>query len=200
MNTSLDGIGSTTRNRILDGALACAEVNGVRKTTMDDIARRSEVARATVYTYFSSKKAVISAVVFRELGRFLSHLEESIGEKDGIQAKLETGFIEAYTFLRDHRLANRLLEAEPEWLLPFLTQEAPGLQTAYIWADEQIERSAPGEFSPKARRAFAEMMVRVMHSLLLSPRSVISLDTPEQMRAFVSNWLTPWLATATRLS
>src|SRR4051812_50012998 len=45
-----------TTERILTGALSQFEDFGVRRTTMEDIARRTGVARVTVYRRFAAKE------------------------------------------------------------------------------------------------------------------------------------------------
>lgn len=44
------------RDRIIDAAYECFEQIGVRKTTLEEIARRADVSRPTVYKYFPSGK------------------------------------------------------------------------------------------------------------------------------------------------
>ena len=49
--------------RILAATLEQAELVGIRRTTMEDVARRSGVGRATLYRRFPTKAALIDAVV-----------------------------------------------------------------------------------------------------------------------------------------
>ncbi|MCQ7029827.1 TetR/AcrR family transcriptional regulator, partial [Escherichia coli] len=58
-------------DRILDGAMSQAEEFGLRRFTMDDVARRVGVSRVTVYRYFPKKDQLIEAILLRELRRFL---------------------------------------------------------------------------------------------------------------------------------
>ncbi len=48
--------GARTRRAIVDAALACFDANGLQATTVDDIADRAGIARATLYQYFESKE------------------------------------------------------------------------------------------------------------------------------------------------
>lgn len=56
--------GRSGRDRLLDAAERCLEVQGLAGTTMEDIARNAGVSRATVYRYFASREAVISGSSF----------------------------------------------------------------------------------------------------------------------------------------
>jgi AcrR family transcriptional regulator len=52
-----------TAERILAGALAQFEDFGVRRTTMEDVARRVGMSRVTIYRRFSNKDALVEAVL-----------------------------------------------------------------------------------------------------------------------------------------
>jgi AcrR family transcriptional regulator len=52
-----------TRAAILDGAGACVERHGVRRTTMAAIASSAGVAKATLYNHFRTKDDVFAALV-----------------------------------------------------------------------------------------------------------------------------------------
>jgi AcrR family transcriptional regulator len=55
---------TSTRVRIVDGALRCLARQGVAKSTVDDIARQAGLSRATVYrTFPRGKDDILAAVV-----------------------------------------------------------------------------------------------------------------------------------------
>src|SRR4051812_50116320 len=76
MQTQLTGASVTdpTAERIVSGALAQFEESGIRRTTMEDVARRAGVARVTVYRRFANKDRLVEAVVLREARRVFSAL------------------------------------------------------------------------------------------------------------------------------
>ncbi|BBX03662.1 putative transcriptional regulator, TetR [Mycolicibacterium moriokaense] len=67
--------GRSGRDRLLDAAERCLEVQGLAGTTMEDIARNAGVSRATVYRYFASREAVISGVIIRATEEYLRRME-----------------------------------------------------------------------------------------------------------------------------
>lgn len=69
--------------RILDAALGQFEDFGLRRSTMEDIAKRCGMSRITIYRRFPKKENLIEAVVLRELKSFLDCLERVGGEADG---------------------------------------------------------------------------------------------------------------------
>jgi len=64
-------LGSDPRRRIHDAALACFEEQGIRATSMDDVAGALGVSRPTVYYYFASKDDLILEVVARQVQQIL---------------------------------------------------------------------------------------------------------------------------------
>ena len=57
------GVVRRTRAAILDGAERCLERDGVRRTTMSDVAVEAGVAKATLYNHFHTKDDVLAALV-----------------------------------------------------------------------------------------------------------------------------------------
>jgi len=51
---------------------------GFSKTSMEDIARQSGLAKPTLYYYYSSKQAIFNEVVIDEASRFMDKVEESL--------------------------------------------------------------------------------------------------------------------------
>ncbi len=63
---------NATQIRILDAARHCVKTLGMRKTSINDIARQAGVTRPTVYSYFSNKDDVVKIALLYsgyELGR-----------------------------------------------------------------------------------------------------------------------------------
>ena len=110
--------------KILAAAVNQAEEFGLRRFTIDDVARRVGVSRVTIYRYFPRKDQLVEAVLMRELRKFLRDIDEAVAPYGTLEERLVEGFVLALTSLREHRLLNRLLRTEPELLLPHLTLRA----------------------------------------------------------------------------
>ncbi|MEV6432642.1 helix-turn-helix domain-containing protein [Nocardia sp. NPDC051463] len=61
--------------RILEAALIQFGKGGVKKTTIEDIARQADVDRVTVYRRISSRDDVVRAVMTREMESMLAELD-----------------------------------------------------------------------------------------------------------------------------
>ncbi|MDX6389820.1 MAG: hypothetical protein QOJ73_883, partial [Streptosporangiaceae bacterium] len=64
-----------TRARILDAAADLVAAQGASGLVMTALARRSGVARATLYNYFPDVEQVLEALVAAQVSQFLSDLE-----------------------------------------------------------------------------------------------------------------------------
>lgn len=64
-------LGADPHTRIHDAALTCFERQGIKATTMDDVANALGVSRPTVYYYFPSKDDLILEVVARQVDQLL---------------------------------------------------------------------------------------------------------------------------------
>ena len=62
--------GDEITTRVLDGAYEQFCRMGIRRSTMEDVARRAGVSRITVYRRFATKDALVEQVVRREFHRY----------------------------------------------------------------------------------------------------------------------------------
>lgn len=184
-----------TAGRILDGALEQAEDFGLRRFTIDDVARRVGLSRVTIYRYFPKKDRLLNALIMHELRRFLAKVDDVVAAQPTPEDKLTQGLTFCLVYLRGHRLLNRLLRTEPELILPHLTTKADDLVAAarswiagHIRSEIQAGRLAlPGEDVDNA----AELIVRTVISLVITPNTVLPVDEAEGRQRIVDLYLTP---------
>jgi TetR/AcrR family transcriptional regulator, cholesterol catabolism regulator len=79
-----------TRQRILESAFALFGERGVDGVTVEEIAERAEVARGTVFNYFSSKESLCCALGALMLDRVQEGIEQ--GETRGFTASEKIGW------------------------------------------------------------------------------------------------------------
>lgn len=110
--------------RILAATLKQAELVGMRRTTMEDVARRSGVGRATLYRRFPTKAALVDAVVLAEARRYLEGDAQAWAQGATFEDRMVNSTVFSVTFMREHALLKKLLRTEPETILPSLTVDA----------------------------------------------------------------------------
>jgi len=179
--------------RILDGALEQFRDGGLTRTTMDDVARRAELSRVTIYRRFQNKNALIEAVLLRECRRCLAALDDAVGELPHIEQRLVEGFVFALRYAREHPLVGGLLRVEPQVILPFMTVRAELALAAvrgFLAVRLRHARDA-GELAEVDIEPVAELMARIAASFLLSPYGCIPMRTDDDARAFAQRFLVP---------
>jgi AcrR family transcriptional regulator len=186
-----------TADKILSGALAQFEDFGIRRTTMEDVARRVGMSRVTIYRRFSNKDALIEAVLLRECARFFVALDAAVAELPTTDERLVEGFAFTLEFLRNHVLLGRLLATEPEALVSHLTLDAgPIVRTAREFLADRLGREvSEGRLEPLDVEVAGELLVRLVLSFLLTPESIVQLDGPQAARDFARRHLAPSLHT-----
>jgi AcrR family transcriptional regulator len=186
---------TNTRERILSAAIAQCEEVGLRRTTMEDVARRAGLARATLYRHFQSKDALVQAVIQAEAEKFFDVLDRALDDIVRGDERLVEGFALGLDYVRRHALLNKLLRAEPETLLPYLVGDSRLIGLATEALASRILDEQAGVKADDARAA-AELVVRLGLSLALSPDSALGADDGDGARRLARRHLVPGLGIA----
>jgi AcrR family transcriptional regulator len=138
----------TVRERILEAAYACVARYGLAKTTVEDVAREARLSRATVYrTFAGGKDQLVRDVIAWETGRFFGRLAEAVAGAPDFAALLEEALVFAHRAVEEHEVLQKILQTEPERLLPQLTIESQrvlGFIRAFLVPYLERERLRPG--------------------------------------------------------
>lgn len=168
MSTQPDAA-SHTHERILDATLAALSKHGLQRLSLEDVAREAGVSRQTVYRYFGSKDALITACILREEAGFIERVTAAAREHAELRPALEAAMVAMLTAAREHPLLDRLLETEPEALLPFLTTGAgPVLSAARPALSELLTRRLP-HLSEQTVHRLADLVTRLFISYAINP-------------------------------
>ena len=187
--------GDKTYEKILDAGLALFVEFGLRRTTMEDVATRAGIGRATAYRRFADKDQLIQVVILRECQQQLALIESDLEKvDDGLERVLES-FVLAVTRAHRHPLLTRLLTSEPETLLPLLTQrlwQMMGFFRIYLAGLLQAEQDN-GAIRQQPMEPLAELMLRLMQSMVLSPDGILNPADAASVRRVAQDYLRPLL-------
>ncbi|MGB1222017.1 MAG: TetR/AcrR family transcriptional regulator [Alcanivoracaceae bacterium] len=187
------GASTQAGERILDAALSLFVEFGLRRNTMDDVAQRAGVGRATVYRHFGDKDRLVQAVILREIQRNLLIIEERVRKiASPVDALLEA-FVLSVSMAHDNALLKRLLTSEPETSLPYLTVhygQTMDLSRLYLAARIRDAQKADA-MGPIDADAGAEIMLRLLQSLLLTPAGGVQASDRDSLRTFADQCLRP---------
>lgn len=114
---------------MLAATVTCLGRYGIAKTTVDDAAREAGVSRATVYRHFpDGKDQLIAEGITWAVGQFFAELYLAVDGAPDFPTLLEQALVHAHRAVEEHVVLQKVLETEPERLLPQLTQSAPQVQ------------------------------------------------------------------------
>ncbi len=181
---SLRADGADTRERILEAAYACVARWGLSKTSVEDVTKEANLSRSTLYRYFpGGREELISAVVGWEYDRFFTRLYEAVRDADTLEEVMERGLTFAHRAIAGHEVLQRVLQTEPELLLPAMTVKSEAtlaLVAAFLTPYLERHRLAPGVDVAEA----ADFLARMVLSYMTAPGRW-DLDDPEQVARLV---------------
>ena len=188
----MDVAPDATTERILAAALSQFEDFGIRRTTMEDVARRGSVSRVTIYRRFASKERLVEAVILGEAQRFFAELEAAVADLDSVEERIVEAFVHTLGAAREQRLLNRLLRTEPETILPHLTTDGGRVIAAGTeFLAGQMRRAGSG-VPRREIETVAEVVARLVLSYLLTP----GLESPRAARQFARRYVAPLMTGA----
>jgi AcrR family transcriptional regulator len=176
--------------RLVEAALRCIARWGVRKTTLDDIAREAGVSRATTYRVFPGGKDRLVEVVFcHEAGRLLHTVEAELEAAETLEDLLVAGVTAILTLAADDDVLASVIHHEPELVLPHFAfhQLDRVLGVAEVMCRPHLERFLPAGEVARA----ADLLARVVLTLAFRPVDWLEPRDPASVRRFVRTYLVP---------
>jgi AcrR family transcriptional regulator len=181
---------SSTRVRLVDGALDCLARQGIAKTTVDDIARAAGLSRATAYrTFPRGKEGILAGVVETEVARLFSSLAVAMGEANDLEDVLVAGMVASARWLRWHEPLTYLLEHEPGAVLPYVT--FGGFDRVMRVASDLAAPFFARWLEPEQASRAAEWGVRIVMAYTSDPSPHADLTDPADTRALVRTFVLP---------
>jgi AcrR family transcriptional regulator len=188
---------------ILDAARSCVLDVGFRRTTLTDVARRAGVSRMTLYRRYPDLEGIFAALMTREFGRVVAEAGDlasgRVEARSGgapaaptTRARVVAMVVHGSRALAEDPLFARLLDVDPELLLPYVTRRLGGMQkiavaagaAALADADGSVRTDAP----PEALSAGVELIAR---GFVLASHGELGLDPWAELGRAVDGYLRP---------
>jgi AcrR family transcriptional regulator len=162
-------VSDATTEAILDATRASVLDFGIRRTTLTDVARRAGVSRMTVYRRYPDVDAVLRDLMTREFGAWMAEIAADLTGSDG-RARVKFHILASVEAFRSSPLMGKIIEAEPELLLPYVlgrmgeTQRAAVLLLSGEIRDGQVD----GSIRDGDVRVLAQSLLLISQSFILS--------------------------------
>ncbi|MEU7173486.1 TetR/AcrR family transcriptional regulator [Micromonospora sp. BL1] len=182
--------------RILDAAYDQFCRMGIRRSTMEDVARRAGVSRITAYRRFATKDRLVEQVVRREFRRYFDRFLVDIQQAETVGDRVVLGFVSALDAIRRNPLIGGLMSVEPDVLIPSMISDGGRtLATVQRFVAGQLRREQrAGTIAATVDvEVAAELMTRLSCSFLLTPSHVVDLDDADALREMARRFLVPML-------
>lgn len=188
--------GDKTYVKILDAGLELFIEFGLRRTTMEDVATKAGIGRATAYRRFADKDQLIHVVILREAKRELDQIELDLKQVEGGLNRVLESFVLAVTRAHAHPLWRRLLTSDTETILPLLTQRIWQLMGIFrMYLANLLEKAQKEQkMQVESMDLMAELMLRLMQSMLLSPEGVMNPSDEASIRKVAEQCLRPLMS------
>jgi AcrR family transcriptional regulator len=167
----------------LDAARACILDVGWRRTTLTEVARRAGVSRMTIYRTWSDMPRLLGDLMTREWGNVVAAITDTPADSaDSPADRLVTALVGGVRALRDNELFVRIVELDPELLLPYLLSRRGRSQDAILGLVEEWVRA--GQQSGDVRSgdpvALARGLVLTTHGFVLSAHTMVDDSVSEE--------------------
>jgi AcrR family transcriptional regulator len=184
-----------TSEAILDATRASVLDFGIRRTTLTDVARRAGVSRMTVYRRYPDVDAVLRDLMTREFGVAMAEVATDVSGATG-RERVSGHIMASVDVFRASPLMSKIIEAEPELLLPYVLGRMGETQRAAIGllTQELADGQADGSVRAGDVRVMAQALLLVAQSFILS--GSIAEDVPaaalrEELGRLIDGVLTP---------
>jgi AcrR family transcriptional regulator len=178
----------TLHDRLLAATYRCVERFGLGKTTIDDVVKESGISRATIYRQFAGgRDELLLETVGWELTNYFTRLADQVRDAPTVAELLRRGLAFAHRSIAEHLVLRKIMDTEPERLLPLLTTESAktlpfiaDFLLPYLRREADAGRLRPGVDIDRA----AEYLARSILSLIGAPGRW-DLGDPDQVADLV---------------
>jgi AcrR family transcriptional regulator len=163
----------------------------VRRTTLTDVARRAGLSRMTLYRRFPDLEAVLATLMTREFGRLVADAAERASGAT-TRERIVAMVVHGARALAEDPLFVRLLDVDPELLLPYVTQRLGGMQQMAVEAGARTLADADGsirtDVPPEVLAATLELIAR---GFVLASHGELALDPWAELGRAIDGYLRP---------
>lgn len=164
----------------LDAARAAILAVGWNRTTLTDIARRAGVSRMTLYRRWPDTQTLLADLMTREWGRVVEEATRSAPEAaDDPVRRISEGVVATVKGLRADALLRRIIDIDPQLLLPYLLDRRGRSQDLLAAALAGLIRDGQREGSIRDGDAdlIARSLLLACHGFALSAHTMTAPGT-----------------------
>jgi len=161
------------RDLYLDAARACILDVGWRRTTLTEVARRAGVSRMTIYRTWADMPTLLGDLMTREWAGVVTERVAAAGSTSSLR-RLVDGIVGAAQMLRDNELFVRIVELDPELILPYLFSRRGRSQDLILALTVEAIEAGQTDGSIRAGdpKTMARAVLLAVHGFVLSAHTM----------------------------
>jgi AcrR family transcriptional regulator len=178
---SREGVEKEPKDAYLDAARDCILDVGWRRTTLTEVARRAGVSRMTIYRTWADMPTLLGDLMTREWAGVVTDQVAAEGDKPAIE-RIVAGIVGTVRMLRRNELFVRIVELDPELILPYLFSRRGRSQELILalTADAIAEGQKAKEIRKGNAVAIARGLLLATHGFVLSVHTMVDDEATEQ--------------------
>ncbi|MEV6026063.1 TetR/AcrR family transcriptional regulator [Streptomyces sp. NPDC052036] len=186
---------------VLDAVRDCVLAVGVRRTTLTDVARRAGVSRMTLYRRWPDVRSLVGDLMTREWIEAATGAMPERNQVADARTLIAEGLVKGVDAFRRHPLFRKIIDVDPELLLPYVLDRRGASQDALLelLATAVEEGHTDGSVRPGHPQRQARSLLLVAQSFTLSLRTMTDEDDAElgteafygELRTILERTLTP---------
>lgn len=181
-----------TAERILRAAEACIRRWGIRRISMNDVAREAGVSRGSVYRYFADRDALVQAALEQVAEQRVREAEPAVRAQPTLAAKVAEAAVFVRMLADDERTLGLHEHPDEPQIATLRLAGTPAMFERWVdfWIPFLTDARERGEVrSTLDLRRASEWIMRMLISLVTVPSVTIDLADPAQVRTFVEDHL-----------
>ncbi|MFJ9750096.1 TetR/AcrR family transcriptional regulator [Streptomyces chartreusis] len=186
---------------VLDAVRDCVLAVGVRRTTLTDVARRAGVSRMTLYRRWPDVRSLVGDLMTREWVAVATGAMPEPRPGTTTRDLMVEGLVAGVRTFRAHPLFQKIVDVDPELLLPYVLDRRGASQMALLalLADAVREGHADGSVRAGHVERQARSLLLIVQSFTLSLRTMTDEDDADlgsdaflaELRSILERTLTP---------
>jgi AcrR family transcriptional regulator len=185
--------GTPAMDPLLAAARECVMDVGFKRTTLADVARRAGVSRMTVYRQYGDLPTIVNALLTCEFVALIGDVRAEVEHLPTGRERLVEAGVRLVEKLVQHPLYRRVLDVDPELLLPLVVDRFGSTQKAAI--DVVAEQVASGQRDGSIRAVDPQLAATCLQltaqSFVFSARVVEGQDVLPELRRLLDSYLKP---------
>jgi AcrR family transcriptional regulator len=181
---------------VLDAVRDSVMAVGVRRTTLTDVARRAGLSRMTLYRMVPDVETLLLELLTRDFSALLLDVERRVARRRTARGRMVGVVVDVARRLPEEPLFQRIVDVDPELLLPYLTDRLGSTQRFALGHNRRMiaEGQADGSIRNGSPDVMAVAVLFAVTPFIVSARLLDDVGREaalHELERGLNRWLSP---------